>query len=203
MNRVVFFVDGFNIYHSLDGFPAYHKYKWLNLAKLAKAFTSSKDKIISIFYFTTYVTWDQKKLVKHQIYVKTLQSTNVQVVFGEFRRVDKTCRICHKEYQTFEEKQTDVNIAIKLFQTAVVDLWNTAILVSGDSDLIPALKAVKATFPTKKIGIIIPISRRAEELKQVADFHMKIKEKHLMSCQFEDTIVIDKNTKLTRPDTWK
>jgi uncharacterized LabA/DUF88 family protein len=133
----------------------------------------------------------------------TPQLVNVSVVFGAFRSVDKTCRICHKQYKTFEEKQTDVNIAIKLFQTAVNDSWDTAMLVSGDSDLIPAIKAVKSTFPSKQVGIVIPIGRRAEELKQSADFHMKLKEKHLSSCQFDDILEIDGNTKLVRPASWR
>lgn len=203
MNRIAFFVDGFNLYHSLDSNPAYYKYKWLNLNKLAHCFVTSHDKIDKVLYFTTYATWDQVKLVKHQIYVRVLRSVSVDVVFGAFRYVDKTCRICHKQYKTFEEKQTDVNIAIKLFQTAIQDLWDTAIIVSGDSDLIPAIQAVKSTFPAKRIGLVIPIGRRAEELKQVADFHMKLKEKHLATSQFEDEITIDGGVNLNRPSTWK
>ena len=31
MERVVAFVDGFNLYHSLEDDTAYKKYKWLNL----------------------------------------------------------------------------------------------------------------------------------------------------------------------------
>lgn len=203
MNRIAFFVDGFNLYHSIDFNPSYYKYKWLSLNKLSHCFVTSHDKIDKVLYFTTYATWDQAKLVKHQAYVKALQSVGVEVVFGAFRYVDKTCRICHKQYKTFEEKQTDVNVAIKLFQTAVQDLWDTAIIVSGDSDLIPAIQAVKSTFPAKRIGLVIPIGRRAEELKQVADFHMKLKEKHLATSQFEDEIIIDGGIKLIRPNTWK
>jgi len=203
MNRIAFFVDGFNLYHSLDSVPAYYKYKWLNLDKLAHRFVTSHDKIDKVFYFTTYATWDQIKLAKHQIYVKALQSVGVEVVFGAFRYADKTCRICHRQYKTFEEKQTDVNIAIKLFQTAVQDLWDKAIVVSGDSDLIPAIRAVKTTFPAKLIGLAIPIGRRAEELKQVVDFHMKLKERHLATSQFENEIIIDGGVKLNRPNTWK
>jgi uncharacterized LabA/DUF88 family protein len=203
MNRVSFFIDGFNLYHALDTNPAFHKYKWLNLERLSRSFIKSEDKLAEVFYFTTYCTWDPAKLLKHQNYVKALQLVNVSVVFGAFRSVDKTCRICHKQYKTFEEKQTDVNIAIKLFQTAVNDSWDTAMLVSGDSDLIPAIKAVKSTFPSKQVGIVIPIGRRAEELKQSADFHMKLKEKHLSSCQFDDILEIDGNTKLVRPASWR
>ena len=115
---------------------------------------------------------------------------------------DSICRICHKQYKIPEEKQTDVNIAIKLFQTAIADTWDTALIISGDSDLIPAIEAVKKTFPTKQIGIAIPIGRRAEELKQVTDFHRKVRQQHLQTCQFDNTITIDANNVLQCPATW-
>lgn len=203
MNRIIFFIDGFNLYHALDGNISYHKYKWLNLAKLSKCFITKKDKIVDIFYFTAYTTWNPSKMVRHKNFVKALQLVGIKIVLGAFRHKDRTCRICHKKYSTFEEKRTDVNISIKLFQTAINDIWDTAIIISADSDLIPAILAIKTTFPTKQIGIVIPIGRRAEELKQTVDFYMKLKEKHLKTCQFDDVIVIDKNQKLIRPSSWK
>lgn len=203
MNRVIIFYDGFNLYHALNDVPSYHKYKWLNLEKFSKCFIEPKDSIIDIFYFTAYVTWDPLKLARHQNYVSALRMVNVKIVFGAFRNVDQTCQICHKTYQTFREKRTDVNIAIKLFQTAIADMWDKALIISGDSDLIPAIEAVKTTFPTKRIEIVIPIGRRAEELKQIADFHRKVKQKHLATCQFDDIITIDANTSLQRPSSWR
>ncbi len=203
MARTAFFIDGFNLFHSLDCKSAYHKYKWLNLAKLSQRFIGNKDAISDVFYFTTYTTWDSKKLVKHQNYVKVLQLAGVKVVFGEFRNVDRSCRFCGKSYRTFEEKRTDVNIAIHLFKTAVADIWDKAVIISGDSDLIPAVEAVKKTFPNKQVGIVIPIGRRAEELKQVADFYIKLKERHLETCQFDDIVKVDSQQELKRPDTWR
>ncbi len=108
-----------------------------------------------------------------------------------------------KKYQTYEEKQTDVNIAIQLFRSAIQDEYDTAMIVSGDSDLIPSIEAVKTTFPEKQVGIIIPIGRRAELLKQTSDFHMKIKEKHLKSSTFEEVIQVNNNTQILCPPTWK
>ena len=35
MNRVLFFIDGFNVYHALQEKPQYHKYKWLDYSALA------------------------------------------------------------------------------------------------------------------------------------------------------------------------
>ena len=161
MVKTAFFVDGFNLFHSLDSEPAYHKYKWLNLAQLSQCFIGSKDAISDVFYFTTYTTWDSRQLAKHQNYVKALQLVGVKIVFGEFRNVDRTCRVCGKSYRTFEEKRTDVNIAIHLFKTAVADSWDKAVVISGDSDLIPAVEAVKKTYPNKQVGVVIPIGRRA------------------------------------------
>lgn len=137
------------------------------------------------------------------MYVKALQFVGITPIFGAFRMKDIKCRVCHKWYKNHEEKQTDVNIAIKLFQTATMDVWDSALIISGDSDLIPAIEAVKKTFPAKQIGVAIPIGRRAEELKQVTDFHRKVKPKHLQSCQFNDEITIDHNIVLKRPEKWK
>ncbi|MFH1227150.1 MAG: NYN domain-containing protein [Planctomycetota bacterium] len=202
-NRVCFFIDGFNLYHALESNSSYHKYKWLNLAALAKCFVSSRDRIVDVLYFTAYTPWNNDKLARHQLYVKALQFADVKVVLGAFRRVDQICQLCHKTYQTFREKRTDVNIAVRLFQTAVSDIWDTAMIISGDSDLIPAIEGVKKAFPAKRIGILIPTSRRAEELKQAADFHSKIKPKHLETCQFAETITLDKGNVLSRPASWK
>ena len=148
------------------------------------------------------MTWDIAKVARHKSYAEALRTVDVEPIFGAFRRKDLKCRVCYKRYKTYEEKQTDVNIAIKLFETAIADSWDTACIVSGDSDLTPAIKAIKKTFSIKQIGVIIPIGRRAEELKAVTDFHRKIKEKHLRTCQFDDEIDISGGRKIIRPETW-
>ena len=107
-------------------------------------------------------------------------------------------------FNVYHALQKDVNIAIALFNAALRDDFDTAILVTGDSDLIPAVEAVKVAFPAKQIGLVIPIGRSAEELKNACDFHIKLKEKHLRTCQFPDEIVLDpiKNITLKRPPSW-
>ena len=102
--------------------------------------------------------------------ISGLNHVGVKVILGEFKLKDKKCRSCHCLYKTYEEKQTDVNISIKLFQEAIYDNYDTAMIISGDSDLMPALKAVKQTFPSKQIGVIIPIGRCAESLKKLLIF---------------------------------
>ncbi len=201
-NRIAFFIDGFNVYHALDYKSAYHKYKWLNLRKLAECFVLSRETIVGLFYFTAYTPWNLDKRKRHEIYIRALKSVNVEIVLGAFRPVERICNECHKKYRTFEEKCTDVNISVTLFKTAIDDIWDKAMIVSGDSDLIPAIEAVKAKFPEKQIVVIIPIGRRAELLKQITDGHMKIKQRHLKASQFPDIISVTQNQQLNRPATW-
>jgi uncharacterized LabA/DUF88 family protein len=78
-----------------------------------------------------------------------------------------------------EEKQTDVNIALKLFEPAVQDGYDKAMIISGDTDLLPAAKTVRSIFPFKSIGVVIPIGRSSEDFKKNADFHFKMKEHQL------------------------
>jgi uncharacterized LabA/DUF88 family protein len=98
---------------------------------------------------------------------------------------------------------TDVNIALRLFQLAVQDKYDKAIIISGDSDLLPSIKAVQATFPAKQIGVIIPIGRATEELIQQADFHYRMKEKHLSSSRYPNVITLRDGMILACPSKWQ
>lgn len=203
MARIAFFVDGFNLYHALQENPGYHKYKWLDISKLCAAFTMKKDRIVDVYYFTALTTWNQPKMARHRDYIRALESKNVRIVYGEFKRRDKFCPLCKKTFQTFEEKQTDVNVAIYLFKLAIQDIYDTAIIVSGDSDLIPSLSAVRAMFPHKRIGVIIPIGRASESLKQTAHFHMKMKRYHLQTSLFPAVVDLGQNQTVACPITWQ
>lgn len=205
--RILVLIDGFNLYHSIadnEEHPELKKYKWLNLRKLVESFMVQKrEEITKIVYFSAYAYWNPKKVLRHQTYVSALRTVNVEPVISPFKLVEKECRICKKKYKTHEEKQTDVQIAINLFQEGIKDSYDKAIIVSGDSDLIPAIKAVKSKFPLKEIQILFPPHRRMLELVTVCDNSARIREKQLATAQFPDTIVVGKNARLDKPSEWK
>jgi len=62
INRVSFFIDGFNVYHALEDQKSFHKFKWLDYSALAKCFISTKDTITDIYYFTSYTDWQPDKM---------------------------------------------------------------------------------------------------------------------------------------------
>ncbi len=208
MAKIVVLIDGFNLYHALDYFEngqdhhKFRKYKWLNLKKLASLFVFGKDTLAQVWYFTTLVTWDAGKAARHKLYIRALESEGVKVIYGQFNRKKKHCQLCTGDFWSFEEKQTDVNIALILFQLAILDEFDKAIIISGDTDLLPAIKSVRKIFGAKQIGLVIPIGRRSEDLKQQVDFHHKMREHHLTKSLFPDPLNLPDGTSLNKPPTW-
>jgi uncharacterized LabA/DUF88 family protein len=202
MRRIAVFIDGFNVYHALDEREEWHKYKWLDFSKLVHLFASRNDVFEGIYYFTALATWMPDKMARHRILIRALELKGVNVVYGEFKKRDRFCVNCKTWYKSHEEKQTDVNIAIHLFRLAVEDRYDTALIMSGDGDLIPAIKAFRASFPAKQVGVLIPFARNADELKLNCDFHRKVKRMHLEQSLFPDEIDLGDGQKLVRPVNW-
>ena len=114
MNKknVIFFIDGFNLYHSLDN-NYYKKYKWLNLFKLSQCFVQKNESIVKIYYFTASANWNPGKVKRHKDYILALEQNPVlSTIYGNFREITRNCSFCGNQYKTYEEKETDVNIAV-------------------------------------------------------------------------------------------
>jgi len=78
------------------------------------------------------------------------------------------CHNCNKYFSTHEEKRTDVNIALKLLGDAFDDLYDKAIIISADSDLLPVIQSVHKYFPDKEIGVMFEvINNRGKELSEL------------------------------------
>lgn len=194
MNRVAFFIDGFNLYHSLKSNAP--ECRWLNIKKLCEKYINlDKEELVAVYYFSAIATWhpDPMKAVKHNKYIDRLRQENVIPVLGKFKEKSIYCKLCGQVFKSHEEKRTDVNIALKMVSEAVLGNYDTAILVSGDTDIIPAIETIRSLSLNKRIGVLFPIGRFTNELKQCADFSRKITTSVLRECLFE---------KETAPDGW-
>ena len=83
----------------------------------------------------------------------------VTVFLGKFKTRQVTCTVrkCkfsgNRSFSVPEEKRTDVNIAIHMLEDARRDIADRFILVSGDSDLVPAILMLKQTYPKKQLPV--------------------------------------------------
>ncbi|MHA3099381.1 NYN domain-containing protein, partial [Acinetobacter brisouii] len=81
------------------------------------------------------------------------------------------------------------------------------LLVSGDTDMTPALKMIKADFPSMKIGLIFPQRESLQRtppgsLIELADWSRKVvKDSELSQHQFPDRISTKKKP-ILKPSYW-
>ncbi|MTH58994.1 NYN domain-containing protein [Paracoccus litorisediminis] len=190
--RVQCFVDGFNLYHAVEKIGAPHL-KWFDLRKLITAFTDPKTHTLNeVFYFSAYATWRAVSYARHQQYVAALQVTGVTPIMGRFKEKDMYCRTCKSPYKAHEEKETDVNIALWLLNEAYQDNFDEAFIVSRDSDLTPAIRMVRTSFPEKSIKVISPPNAgHSKEIGQLVGRKKlaSIKQVHLERCLLGATVV--------------
>ena len=78
--QVIAFIDGFNLYHSIQNDKALHKYKWLDLNRLVQGFPTSKEHLEEIRYFTAYTDWNPARKSRHHTCVKALEGQESEVI---------------------------------------------------------------------------------------------------------------------------
>ena len=157
--RTIVYIDGFNLYYgAVKGTP----FKWLNLQRY---FTSIRqaDEIVAIKYFTAMVRGSAE--TRQRTYLAALATCPlVEVVLGAFKNRRVTCSYSDcatttpgdRRFSMPEEKRTDVNIAIYMIDDAYQDECDNLVLVTGDSDLVPAVKLIRSRFQSKRVTLYVP-----------------------------------------------
>jgi len=157
--RVAAFVDGLNLYHAVDALGEHHL-KWANVRVLCEKFALPPlYQLSDVYYFSSFATWKPGEHKRHTAYIDALRATGVTPVLGRFKHKGRFCRRCGCPWTEYEEKETDVNIALQMVRGAFLDSYDRALLISGDSDLVPAIELVVSEFPTKDVRVIAPVGR--------------------------------------------
>lgn len=173
--KTIIYVDGYNLFygclkHSAD--------KWLDLWKLlacqiVRAQNPASD-VIQIKFFTADIkakiaSRGQDAQQAQNAYHRALEQLypdKIRIIKGYYslekahllayrQPPDKEHRV---EVWRLEEKQTDVNIALEAYRDAVKGTATQFVFVSNDTDLAPALLALREDYGADThIGVIIPI----------------------------------------------
>ncbi len=97
-----------------------------------------------------------------------------------------------------EEKGSDVNIAVHLLNDAWLNNYDSAIIVSNDSDLAESMKLVKEHHSNKLLGLIMPgKGHPSKELMKHSDFVKRIRTGIL-----EDSQLPIPKTNIYKPTSW-
>jgi hypothetical protein len=98
------------------------------------------------------------------------------------------CNRCGHIWINANEKMTDVNIATQLIVDAYHDKYDMALLISGDSDLVPPIKAVHENFPAKRVFVAFPPKRHNNIVAIVAKGSLIVGRKKLVDSQLNVSI---------------
>ena len=201
--RVMVYIDGFNLYFGMHA-QFGKKYLWLDIKKLAQSLLITGQTLAGVKYFTSRVANQPEKERRQKTYLEAVQTvTHCEMFFGRYQSNSIECRTCGSVWPSPKEKMTDVNIATHIIIDAYQDKYDTALLVSGDSDLIPPLRSIKENFPQKKVGVAFPPMRHSLALHEVVDFSFIVGKKKLRDSQMPDEVVRADGFILKRPTTWR
>ena len=122
---------------------------------------------------------------------------------GRFQEKIIECRKYNSSRVSYEEKETDVSIAVTIVEDAASDRYDTALIVSGDSDLCPAIISARRLRPNARFVTVFPPARRSDKLKKLANGYFTISEANLRSNLLPDVVTTDSGEQLYRPPTWR
>lgn len=183
MARASFYIDGFNLYHAINDLDKPHL-KWLDLKKLAVSFLSPESEVVGVSYFTAHMHWNPTKSLRHRAYVDALESVGVDVHISNFAKRRKYCHRTGQYCKNFEEKQTDVAMALQVSADLARLSPDIIYLVTADSDYVPLIKHIRSIDAQTKVVIAAPPGRLtlARELCGLADDKKEITAGRLGAC---------------------
>jgi uncharacterized LabA/DUF88 family protein len=97
---------------------------------------------------------------------------------------------------------TDVNIATHIILDAYQDRYDMAMLISGDSDLVPPIKAIHENFKKKRVFVVFPPKRHNSSVALVAKGSMMIGRKKLVDSLFDEEVPKKDGFILKKPKEW-
>ena len=211
---VVAYIDGFNLYFGIrwqamkEGTleapdPRWYSYLWLDLDRMCQRMLTDRQELVAIKYFTAPIIGGKKKRERQNAYLDAIRTLpKLQVILGRFEPDRKECDKCKHSNLHPQEKKTDVNIATNMICDAMADVYETAILVTADSDLVPAVQAVRKLKPNKRIIVAFPPNRYSKELQDATHSKFVIWERLLRKSSLPEVIKRDGLADIVRPEKY-
>ena len=206
MQRVAVYIDGLNLYYGIRS-SGWERCQWVDPSALAGNLLKPDQRLESVHYFASKFLpegGDMDETIQQNKYLEALESIDgLQVHYGYHQVVRRGCPTCGALHDVYEEKMTDVNIAVELLCDAHDDAFDTAMLVSGDGDLAGPVEAVIKRHPQKSVVVAFPPNRRSVGLSAAASASFVIGRKRISDSQLPDEIAKPDGYILRRPERWR
>lgn len=206
MRRVIGYIDGFNLYFGLKA-KGWKRYYWLDPAALVRRLLHVDQQLMALHFFTARISdsrGNAADVTRQNTYLDALATIeDVHIHEGHYLEKSRECLRCGAVWPVYEEKMTDVNIAMRMLVDAYEDRFDTAMLVSADSDLVTPVREICKRFPNKRVVAAMPPDRASKHLRKVAHASFQIGEQKIRKSQLPERIETESGFVLERPKTWR
>jgi len=163
--RVSIFIDGSNFYYSTAKLG-----KRIKFENLIQELLGDRE-LVGVYYYVAPldIKEDEEKYWSHQRFLKRLNEIPLfHVVLCALKKI----KMKNKDY-VYVVKGDDVKLSNNLLMGAVDDLYDIAIVVSGDEDFVDSIKIVQKKY-NKKIGNAYFAKSSSYNLRRACDFTIKL-----------------------------
>lgn len=201
--RVIVYVDGFNFYYGLRA-QGWRKYYWLNVFSFFEMFMKPDQELVEVNYFSAPSIDDSSRKRQSLFFQANKTNQKFFLHLGKYSTKPIECVKCKHKTSKHEEKKTDVAIASKIIRNVVMDKCDISILVSADTDVIPALELVRELNPLHKIFVYFPPNRVSSDLTNFCDAKIDLirYESRFKSMQFPDNVTLKTGFVISKPIHW-
>lgn len=199
------YVDGFNLYHALHSLGKNYL-KWVNYRKLAESFLRADERLQEVYLFTSLTTISEEKRLRNQSFLDACRSVGIEIVQAKFVQEKKYCKKQERYCKFTTEKGNDVALAIKMVADAYDGATHRIILVTADTDLIPAVQYIQNRFPEIEVSLFIPPNRKdnARDLGRLFNPPpVEIKEGRIEACLLPERIIAANGEVIVMPQEYK
>ncbi len=172
-DRVMIFIGGSNMYHSLKGF---FKRTNLDIGKFAKKLLD-KRRLVRIYYYNAKVGLrEEPERYKDQ---QKFFAGVAAIPYTELR----LGRLVYNNWPNSPpyEKGVDIQLATDMITHSFKNNYDVAILVAGDTDYVGALQSVKDNGKNVEVALFGK-ERTSLQLRRVADEVVTIDRRLLKGC---------------------
>lgn len=202
--KVICYIDGFNFYHGLRS-KNWKKFYWIDAVKLIESFLKPHQELIELNYFSAVPKDNKAKQDRQDLFFSAnRQNPKFILHLGKYFEKNIKCFNCGNIIKSYEEKQTDVCVAVKMIRNVILDKCDISILISADSDLVPPIDFIREQKPWHKIFVYFPPSRFSFDLKAKADNSLLL-EHHVNKFQnaiMPDNITLPSGYIIKKPIKW-
>lgn len=201
-SRVIAYVDGFNLYYGIRERNWKHLY-WIDPSDLVQATMPRGSTLVATKYFTARVKKPDDKRKRQTAYLDAVRARgNTEIILGKFSPRSVQCRRCGNSWNKPEEKMTDSAIAAHLVADGLLDRYDFALLIGGDTDIVPAIKLVRTHATGKTLVVWYPPKRINDAVGDACHGSDSINHDHLAKAVMPETVGVSPGVSVSRPPEW-